>query len=99
MRPLSFLVAAFLVGTAACASAPASPAPAPASTAPAAAPAAPTGSADVVAAAWMGNKTRKLYYLAGCPATKLIPAADTISFRTATEAKAAGFTRAIVPDC
>lgn len=97
MRPLALVVVAALVGIAACSSAPQSaptPAPAPATAAPA-----PTGDVTIVAAAWTGNKTRKLFYLAGCPAAKLIPAADTISFRTASDAKAAGFTRAIVPDC
>ncbi|MCU0624045.1 MAG: hypothetical protein MUF53_09300, partial [Gemmatimonadaceae bacterium] len=94
---------AAVVGGAACAAATSSPAPSPsaipAPVATAAPAAAPSGETTIVAAAWMGNKTRKLYYLAGCPATKLIAPADTISFRTATEAKAAGFTRAIVPDC
>lgn len=98
MRPIRFAVAPVLLLSAACASAPATPAPAPAAPTPTAAAPSEPGT-TVVAAAWMGNKTRKLYYLAGCPATRLIQAADTISFRTATEAKAAGFTRAIVPDC
>jgi hypothetical protein len=92
--PAALLVAAAFVGTACSSTAP-TPAPAPAAPATAQPAAGPT----IVAAAWTGNKSRKLYYLADCPAAKLIPPADTISFRTAVEAKAAGFTRAIVPDC
>jgi hypothetical protein len=60
--------------------------------------AAPTGDV-VVSSPWVASKSRKVFGLDTCPALQTIAPADRITFRTAVEAQAAGFSRAIQTDC
>jgi hypothetical protein len=96
MRPLSVLAAvSILLGATACA-----PAAQPTTTAPTpAASASASATGPTIVAAWVGNKNRKQYYLSTCPDLAQMPATDLVSFRTAVDAKAAGYTRAMLPDC
>lgn len=53
----------------------------------------------VVDTAWVASKRGTTYYLIGCAGSKALVRANVITFKTESEAKAAGFTRSKARGC